>query len=410
MKINELQVQDYGVFSGWGLSFDEHPFHVIYGPNEAGKSTLLELLREMLFGFNRKSAYHDIREAPAAASMACVLADGTSVDFAREKRKSSSAKELTGTLTGGDALDKERLAVLLGNADRALFETVFAFSLKELALGREALKQANVAERIFSIGAGGLSRFTQHPRRTSQDSRHAAEAARPQPDTETSLGAVSTPPRRRFERARSFPASWANVKRNSKRPRSRTPRPRRHSKGQPPNTRGWTGSARPTNTGGTSKSRRPNWPSFPSRTASRFPRRTFSRRPPNRSPKPRHAAATRKKNLPASAANWPKRTTASTPSCSPRRAVSPGSSRNSRECATSARAFRVSRRRPRPRPAPSPPKSANCTTPGPSTISNRCCDSTRPFISSSAGGATNSTKATPTCPTPKMHWPSAKRN
>ncbi len=161
MRITELEIHDYGVFSGRRLSFDEGRFHVICGPNEAGKSTLLQLLREMLFGFERRCAYHDMADGAAKASLACVLADGTRLRLLREKKKTAGAKELSGAIDGGESLSPQRLAALLGHADRSLFETVFAFSLTELSEGQKALDQANVSERIFSIGAGGLARFSQ---------------------------------------------------------------------------------------------------------------------------------------------------------------------------------------------------------------------------------------------------------
>ena len=52
MKINRLQLIAYGPFSGTTLDFSNHQvgFHLMYGPNEAGKSTALRALRNVLFG------------------------------------------------------------------------------------------------------------------------------------------------------------------------------------------------------------------------------------------------------------------------------------------------------------------------------------------------------------------------
>ena len=55
MKIAHLYLKAYGAFSGRRLDFDNGDganFHVIYGPNEAGKSTTLRALTGLLFGIN----------------------------------------------------------------------------------------------------------------------------------------------------------------------------------------------------------------------------------------------------------------------------------------------------------------------------------------------------------------------
>ncbi|RIE00642.1 AAA family ATPase [Cohnella faecalis] len=50
MQIRELQVDGYGALHGISCAFDA-PVTVLYGPNEAGKSTLLRFIRSMLYGF-----------------------------------------------------------------------------------------------------------------------------------------------------------------------------------------------------------------------------------------------------------------------------------------------------------------------------------------------------------------------
>lgn len=49
MKITGVDIKAFGKFSGFKLEFGDH-FNLIYGPNEAGKSTLLTFLEFMLFG------------------------------------------------------------------------------------------------------------------------------------------------------------------------------------------------------------------------------------------------------------------------------------------------------------------------------------------------------------------------
>ena len=51
MKFNELQVDGFGVWSGLSLQSLSPELCVIFGANEAGKTTLLECLRGVLYGF-----------------------------------------------------------------------------------------------------------------------------------------------------------------------------------------------------------------------------------------------------------------------------------------------------------------------------------------------------------------------
>ena len=53
MRFGELHLLKYGNFEGCDLTFPKQPidFHVIFGPNEAGKSTTLSAVGDLLFGF-----------------------------------------------------------------------------------------------------------------------------------------------------------------------------------------------------------------------------------------------------------------------------------------------------------------------------------------------------------------------
>ena len=52
MKITDLDVEGYGVWSGLRIQQLSESLNVFYGPNEAGKTTLLQFLRSMLYGFS----------------------------------------------------------------------------------------------------------------------------------------------------------------------------------------------------------------------------------------------------------------------------------------------------------------------------------------------------------------------
>ena len=85
MKLLEVEIEHFGVFSGSQLQFGPG-FQIIYGENEAGKSTLLQLIRELLFGFPHQSPYaFGHHQGEMAASARVELADGSLVHFRRRK-------------------------------------------------------------------------------------------------------------------------------------------------------------------------------------------------------------------------------------------------------------------------------------------------------------------------------------
>ncbi|TAK09602.1 MAG: hypothetical protein EPO39_02040, partial [Candidatus Manganitrophaceae bacterium] len=57
MRIEKVNLIAYGPFSKESLEFEklEHDFHIIYGPNEAGKSSLLRALTAALFGIRERT-------------------------------------------------------------------------------------------------------------------------------------------------------------------------------------------------------------------------------------------------------------------------------------------------------------------------------------------------------------------
>ncbi|MEO8495140.1 MAG: AAA family ATPase [Planctomycetota bacterium] len=158
MKLRSLDIEHFGIFSGQSLEFDAG-FSLVYGPNEAGKSTLLQLIRELLFGFKplQNPYVFDDHSGELAATAAFEVSDGTQLRFRRRKGKKN---EVVGTLEPtGREIDAAGLSGLLGGAGKELYEQVFGFSLRELTEADESLKRANLTEALYGGGLGGLANF-----------------------------------------------------------------------------------------------------------------------------------------------------------------------------------------------------------------------------------------------------------
>jgi uncharacterized protein YhaN len=158
MRLLEIEVENFGMFHGTSVSLGDGRFHLVCGPNEAGKSTLLQLMRELLFGFPIRNPYafaeHD---GEMAATALAEMRDGSRIRFRRRK---GTKNTVTGEVEGsGRAFDESGLIGILGNANVEMYQNVFGFSLAELASGEASLKSARLEEALYGGGLGGLANF-----------------------------------------------------------------------------------------------------------------------------------------------------------------------------------------------------------------------------------------------------------
>jgi uncharacterized protein YhaN len=195
MKLRQLEIENYGIFRDQKFEFDAR-LAVVYGPNEAGKSTLLQLIRELLFGFkvsNHQYVFSD-HQGELAATARLEFSDESELHFRRRKGRKN---EVVGQLSpSGREVDANGLKALLGQAEQSTFEHVFAFSLRELVAADESLKHANLTEALFGSGLGGIANFQSVQRKFKDDAEKLYNArARKGPEinqTQARIKAVTT--------------------------------------------------------------------------------------------------------------------------------------------------------------------------------------------------------------------------
>lgn len=163
MRIRRLDLDRFGLFTDRTVHLPEAPvdFHLIAGPNEAGKSTLRAAVSELLFGFDPRSPFaflHDYKDLKLGA---VVTTSERELEFVRRKRNRQALRT-----PGDEALADDVLVPFLAEADRDFFERMFALDHAGLVAGGAMILDArdDVARILFEASAGiaGLGEFRDH--------------------------------------------------------------------------------------------------------------------------------------------------------------------------------------------------------------------------------------------------------
>src|SRR5579875_2729964 len=173
MRLTAFALENYGNFESVRLSLDPLPGHInlIVAPNGGGKSVLRQAFRDLLFGIPGQTRMA-FRFGYAGMRLFAEGIDGSGAAFAIGRRKGLGNTLIDGA---GNSLDPRVLKGLIGEADEALFERLFALDSHLLRSGAEAMLASggDLAEALFAAGSGiaGLRRL-----RESFESRRDALA------------------------------------------------------------------------------------------------------------------------------------------------------------------------------------------------------------------------------------------
>jgi uncharacterized protein YhaN len=151
MRILALHLRAYGHFTGYSLDFGAGPgLQLIYGHNEAGKSTTLRALSSVLFGYPHgvvDGFKHDAKDI--AIGIDLLASDGRALSFVRRRRGKHTL-----TAADGSALDDGTVESFLGGVSQDMFEKVFALDHRRLHEHAKALL-ADGGSLGFSLAEAG---------------------------------------------------------------------------------------------------------------------------------------------------------------------------------------------------------------------------------------------------------------
>lgn len=153
MRFSRLSLERYGRFEDCELNFrsGSPDLHIIYGANEAGKTTSLAAVSDLLFGFPVRSPYNFVFDY-SLLRVGAVLEDGGAALACRRK------KGAAGTLLDVKeaVIDEAPLRTMLKGQTRETFGLSFSLNQDVLRAGGRAMVEAknDVGRTLFAAGSG----------------------------------------------------------------------------------------------------------------------------------------------------------------------------------------------------------------------------------------------------------------
>ena len=174
MKITSLEIERFGLWAGLTLPELADGINVFYGANETGKSTLLEFIRAILYGFGQQDRHRFIRtpgkahqtrnaefhaeHAPYVISGGLLQMETRNGDQYRLRRiylpdRTGNEDQIDIQTPDGTKQGTQLLRSLVSGVDEQTFNNVFAIGLDELQR-LASLNDTEAAEMLFRLSVG----------------------------------------------------------------------------------------------------------------------------------------------------------------------------------------------------------------------------------------------------------------
>lgn len=156
MKIKKLVLYGFGQHENKEIDFAPG-MNCIYGPNEAGKTTMKTAILHILFGFPQKNQ-QELRYEPKNGGKygGCLyIEDKEFGDWMIERVRGRSSGDVSIRFDDGRTAGEDGLNQLLRGYDRQSFEAVFSFSLFQLQ-GLEKMDENELSRTLLASGTNGL--------------------------------------------------------------------------------------------------------------------------------------------------------------------------------------------------------------------------------------------------------------
>ncbi|MBX3437101.1 MAG: AAA family ATPase [Planctomycetaceae bacterium] len=179
MRLTEVDISRFGVWRDLDIPLSGSGVSVFYGPNEAGKSTLMRFVRGVLYGFRPQA--DGSGTSGAAQGEIRIVHDGQSHTIRREAEPGQRGRARFDDLDWG-AVSEARIRQVVRDTTESVYQNVFAIGLSELQ-ELATLDADEVAEHIYRLSLGpegerilrARGEFERQRRRLLTDDRKAGE-------------------------------------------------------------------------------------------------------------------------------------------------------------------------------------------------------------------------------------------
>ncbi|MCA9060414.1 MAG: AAA family ATPase, partial [Planctomycetaceae bacterium] len=159
MKLTEIDIDRFRIWRNLLLRLDPNGLNVIYGPNEAGKTTLMRFIRAILYGYEpliSEPAWHrPDREQPWRGALRC---EHSGRKWRIHRRAEYKGRGLVRISGGPEGVTKEQaLESLLTGTSESLYTDIFAVGVRELQQ-LATLGTDQVSEYIYGLSLGPQGR------------------------------------------------------------------------------------------------------------------------------------------------------------------------------------------------------------------------------------------------------------
>jgi uncharacterized protein YhaN len=150
MRLLDLTLDRYGPFNGLRLKFaPEAQVHIVYGANEAGKSSALAALGDLFYRAPRPITFLRPKDMRLGATLRG--RNGQILQFFRRRGDKNTLLDASGAVLPDDAL-----APFLGAATREIFDRAFGLDAKNLRDGGNDMLRADgeIGASLFAAASG----------------------------------------------------------------------------------------------------------------------------------------------------------------------------------------------------------------------------------------------------------------
>jgi uncharacterized protein YhaN len=156
MRLRQLELTRYGKFTDKAIDFGEKPqsgpdLHIVFGLNEAGKSTALSAYLDLLFGIEERSRYNFLHEYSSMRIGGLLEFEGQALAISRIKSRSNSLHDAE-----GQPLSEIAISAQLAGLARDTYSSMFSLDDETLEAGGKAILESrgDLGKLLFTASAG----------------------------------------------------------------------------------------------------------------------------------------------------------------------------------------------------------------------------------------------------------------